>query len=146
MFGLQCSRNNCLCCGATTVAGAASLHVPSVANRVGPVLLLLPLPPLLLLLLQQPMAMAKEFDLVSSWNSYITNSNILRVRDLHLFFLLLKHTHISENHNRHHDLLLHHQQRHPGGASTVIDGAPLNSTYTCVQQGRHPSNGFECIR
>jgi hypothetical protein len=24
--------------------------------------------------------MAKEFDLVSSWNSYITNSSILRVR------------------------------------------------------------------
>jgi hypothetical protein len=38
------------------------------------------LPLLLPLLLQQPMAMAKEFDLVSSWNSYITNSNILRVR------------------------------------------------------------------
>jgi hypothetical protein len=35
----------------------------------------------LLVLLQQPMAMAKEFDLVSSWNSYITNSNILRVRE-----------------------------------------------------------------
>jgi hypothetical protein len=34
----------------------------------------------LLLLLQQPVAMAKEFDLVSSWNSYITNSSILRVR------------------------------------------------------------------
>ena len=35
---------------------------------------------LLLLLLQQPLSMAKEFDLVSSWNSYITNSSILRVR------------------------------------------------------------------
>lgn len=29
---------------------------------------------------QEPLAMAREFDLVTSWNSYITNSPILKVQ------------------------------------------------------------------
>jgi hypothetical protein len=29
---------------------------------------------------QQPLSMAREFDLVTSWNTYITNSTILKVR------------------------------------------------------------------
>jgi hypothetical protein len=30
--------------------------------------------------LQQPLAMAREFDLVKTWNSYITHSPVLKVR------------------------------------------------------------------
>jgi hypothetical protein len=42
-------------------------------------------PPLhvaLLFVLQQPLAMAREFDLIHTWNSYLTNSCIVRVRGL----------------------------------------------------------------
>lgn len=34
--------------------------------------------------LQQPLSMAREFDLVKSWNNYITNSNVLRVSSVPL--------------------------------------------------------------
>lgn len=36
-------------------------------------------PLMMLLLLQQPLSMAREFDLVKTWNNYITNSSILKV-------------------------------------------------------------------
>jgi hypothetical protein len=33
--------------------------------------------------LQQPLSMAREFDLVKTWNNYITHSPILKVRGHH---------------------------------------------------------------
>jgi hypothetical protein len=70
-------------------------------------------------LLQQPMAMAKEFDLVSSWNSYITNSNILRVRGQCCMCACVDSSQCVP-------------------AWTVL--------HVCLHQGRQPSKELNCIK